>query len=164
MDFNELLLKTAFSCMSCDGDIAEEEIALIKQMDNDNHLFGDIDIDSKLDELFKEINAKGKGFLMQYFYDLSDAELDEEQEIRLADVAVQTIRADNIIQYSELKFFKIIRSHLTHVSDKTLLARVPNIDYQYLAKDINAGYLQIFDDYFSSVDLPKFEVKLKVEN
>ena len=31
MEINELYLKTAFCCMACDGDIASEELALIKE-------------------------------------------------------------------------------------------------------------------------------------
>lgn len=67
---------------------------------------------------------------------------------------------DNIIKYSELKFFKVIREHLHHVSDKTLLEKVENIDEQYLAKDIRPSYMQLYEDYFNSVELPKFEVNL----
>lgn len=29
MEMNELLLRTAFACMSCDGSIAKEEVDLI---------------------------------------------------------------------------------------------------------------------------------------
>ena len=66
MEQNELLLRTAFACMSCDGDIASEEVELIKQMANERHLFGDIDIDKELDSLVDEINKKGKGFLKEF--------------------------------------------------------------------------------------------------
>lgn len=31
MELNELFLKTAFSCMACDGEIASEELELVKQ-------------------------------------------------------------------------------------------------------------------------------------
>lgn len=159
MEINELLLKTAFACMSCDGDIADEEVELLKEMAK-NNLFGEIDIKSEFARLVQEINQKGKRFLQQYISELADTELTEDEEIKIADVAVKTIRADNIIQYSEIKFFKVIREHLTHVSDKTLLEKVENIDEQYLAKDIRASYLQIFEDYFSGEELPKFEVKI----
>jgi uncharacterized tellurite resistance protein B-like protein len=159
MEINELLLKTAFACMSCDGDIADEEVELLREMAKDN-LFGEIDINSEFARLVQEINQKGKRFLQQYISELADTELTEDEEIKIADVAVKTIRADNIIQYSEIKFFKVIREHLTHVSDKTLLEKVDNIDEQYLAKDIRASYLQIFEDYFSGEELPKFEVKI----
>ena len=158
MEQNELLLRTAFACMSCDGDIASEEIELIKQMATEKHLFGEIDIDKELDKLVKEINEKGKGFLKQYLISLADQTLTEDEELKVADVAVQTIRADNIIQYSEIKFFKVLRSNLKVVSDETLLETIGGIDENYLAQDIRADYLQMYDDYFNTIELPIFEI------
>jgi uncharacterized tellurite resistance protein B-like protein len=158
MEQNELLLRTAFACMSCDGDIASEEVALIKQISKEKKVFGEIDIDKKLDELVKEINQKGKGFLKQYLICLADESLTEEQEIKVIDVAVQTIRADNRIEYSEIKFFKVLRSNLKIVSDETLLEKIEGIDENYLDQDIQSDYLQMYDDYFNSIDLPKFDV------
>ena len=158
MEQNELLLRTAFACMSCDGDIATEEVDTIKQMAKEKHLFGDIDIDKELDELVKEINQKGKGFLQQYLFSLAEQNLSEEQELNVADVAVQTIRSDNKIEYSEIKFFKVLRSNLKLVSDETLLDKIDGIDENYLAQDIRADYLQMYDDYFNTIELPKFEI------
>lgn len=159
MEQNELLLRTAFACMSCDGEIASEEVELIKQMSKEKQLFGEIDIDKELDELVREINLKGKGFLKQYLVNLAEESLTEEQELKVADVAVQTIRADNRIEYSEIKFFKVLRSNLKIVSDETLLEKIDGIDENYLAQDIQADYLQMYDDYFSTIELPKFEMK-----
>ena len=161
MEQNKLLLRTAFACMSCDGDIASEEVDLIKQMSKEKLLFGEIDIDKELNELVKEINLKGKGFLKQYLISLAEESLTEEQELKVADVAVQTIRADNRIEYSEIKFFKVLRSNLKIVSDETLLEKIDGIDENYLAQDIQADYLQMYDDYFSTIELPKFEMKQK---
>ena len=158
MEQNELLLRTAFACMSCDGDIASEEVELIKRLDREKHLFGNVDIDKELDALVKEINLKGKGFLKQYIVSLAEESLDEEQELKVADVAVQTIRADEKIEYSEIKFFKVIRSNLKIVSDETLLEKIDGIDENYLAQDIRADYLQMYDDYFNTIELPKFEI------
>lgn len=158
MEQNELLLRTAFACMSCDGDIASEEVELIKRLDREKRLFGDVDIDKELDELVKEINLKGKGFLKQYLISLAEESLTEEQELQVADVAVQTIRIDNRIEYSEIKFFKVLRSNLKIVSDETLLDKIDGIDENYLAQDIQADYLQMYDDYFNTIELPKFEI------
>ena len=159
MEQNELFLRTAFACMSCDGEIASEEVELIKQMSKEKQLFGEIDIDKELDELVREINLKGKGFLKQYLVNLAEESLTEEQELKVADVAVQTIRADNRIDYSEIKFFKVLRSNLKIVSDETLLEKIDGIDENYLAQDIQADYLQMYDDYFNTIELPKFEMK-----
>lgn len=158
MEQNELLLRTAFACMSCDGDIASEEVELIKRLDREKRLFGDVDIDKELDELVKEINLKGKGFLKQYLISLAEESLTEEQELQVADVAFQTIRIDNRIEYSEIKFFKVLRSNLKIVSDETLLDKIDGIDENYLAQDIRADYLQMYDDYFNTIELPKFEI------
>lgn len=164
MEQNELLLRTAFACMSCDGDIATEEVDLIKQMSKEKHLFGDIDIDKELDELVNEINVKGKGFLKQYLVNLAEQTLSEEQELNVADVAVQTIRSDNKIEYSEIKFFKILRSNLKIVSDEMLLEKIEGIDENYLAQDIRADYLQLYDDYFNTIELPTFNIEVSILN
>lgn len=159
MELNELLLRTAFACMSCDGDIASEEIELIKQMATEKQLFGEIDIDKELDKLVKEINTKGKSFLKQYLVNLAEQSLTEEQELNVAYVAVQTIRSDNKIEYSEIKFFKVLRSNLKVVSDETLLEKIDGIDENYLAQDIRADYMQMYDDYFKTIELPKFDIR-----
>ena len=158
MEQNELLLRTAFACMSCDGDIASEEVDMIKQMSKEKNLFGDIDIDKELNVLVNEINLKGNGFLKQYLTSLAEQSMTEEEEIQVANVAVQTIRADNKIEYSEIKFFKVLRSNLKKVSDETLLEKIEGIDENYLAQDIRADYLQMYDDYFNMIELPKFNL------
>ena len=162
MEQNNLLLRTAFACMACDGEIAKEEISLIKKMSTEKHLFGDIDLDEELASLVKEINLKGKGFLKQYLLSLAEQTMSEEEEIRVADIAVQTIRSDNKIEYSEIKFFKVLRSNLKVVSDEILLEKIDGIDENYLAQDIRADYLQLYDDYFNTIDLPQFDVLEKL--
>ena len=158
MEQNELLLRTAFACMSCDGEIATEEVEMIKQMAKNKHLFGDIDIEKKLGDLVQEINLKGKRFLKEYLISLTEKTLTEDEELKVADVAVQTIRVDNRIEYSEIKFFKVLRSNLKVVTDETLLEKIDGIDENYLAQDIRADYLQMYDDYFNTIELPKFEL------
>lgn len=43
------------------------------------------------------------------------------------------------------------------VSDETLLERIEGIDENFLAQDIRADYKQMYDDYFNTIELPKFE-------
>jgi len=52
----------------------------------------------------------------------------------------------------------VLRSNLKIVSDETLLDKIDGIDENYLAQDIQADYLQMYDDYFSTIELPKFEI------
>lgn len=162
---NELLLRTAFCCMACDGEIAPEEVELVKQMAKEKHLFGDINIEKELNELVEEINQKGKLFLKQYLDCLSANSLTEEQELDVANVAVQMIREDKKVEYSEIKFFKVIRSHLKNVTDDTLLEKIEGIDENYLAQDIRADYLSLYEDYFNTIELTQIQMPiLKDEN
>lgn len=131
---NELYLRTAFACMACDGDIATEEIALIKKMAEQSDLFSSIDIESKLNDYVEKINKQGRGFLSAYLSDVSNVELVEKEEMEIVRIAIQTIEADNRIEYSEISFFKKIRQRL-NISDETILAEFPDKE-DYLLPDI----------------------------
>ena len=159
MEQNELLLRTAFACMACDGDIAKEEVELIKKMAIERHLFGEIDINKELNLLVKEINQKGKGFLRHYLLELSNQKFTKEEELKIVDVAVQTIRSDNKVEYSEIKFFKVIRSYLKLVTDKELLENIEGIDDNYLSQDIREDIFHIYNDYFNMIEIPQFNIK-----
>lgn len=157
-NINELLLHTAFACMACDGDIAQEEVDLIKKLDKDEHLFGDIKIDVELETLLKKINEQGKSFLKIYLDLVKDYQLNEEDSLRILDVAVKTIKADNIIKYSEIKFFKVIKANLS-VSDQTILENVEGIDDMWVAQDIK-DYGLLYESYFDNIELPKFDINI----
>ena len=131
---NELYLKTAFACMACDGDIATEEIALVKKMVEQSDLFSFIDVENRLNDYVEQINKQGRGFLSAYLSDISNAELMEKEEMEIVRIAIQTIEADNKIEYSEISFFKKIRQRL-NISDETILAVFPDKE-DYLLPDI----------------------------
>lgn len=156
-EFNGLLLMTAFSCMACDGNIDKREVILIKNMHNEKRLFGDIDINIELDKLLSAINKDGHLFLKRYFGDLTAADLSEEQELKLIETAIETIKVDERVEYSEVKFFKVIRSKLKIENDPILKA-YPDFE-EYLEADIiSESYLaRLQDDFFDTQTLPQFE-------
>lgn len=158
--FNELLLQTAFSCMASDGEIDKSEVKLIKSLEQNEKLFGFDDIEVQLNRLVDGINKNGQAFLREYLHHLSQANLTQEQEIEIVRTSVKTIKADNEEKYSEIKFFKIIRSKL-NVEDKTLISALPefiNLEEDYLQQDIiSESYLEkLTSDYFDKHDLPEF--------
>lgn len=155
--FNKLLLRTAFACMTCDGDIAKEEVDLIKSLDNHCHLFGDIQINEELEKLLGEINEQGPRFLKNYLQMVRESNVDETKSIILLDVAAKTIRADKIIKYSELKFFKVIKANL-NIPDSLILEKVEGIDEVWVAQDIKE-YGILYESYFNNIVLPKFDLK-----
>lgn len=160
---NKLLLKTAFACMACDGDIDKREVKLIRELHNQHKTFGEVDIDQELDKLTNAINEQGQQFLKDYFTELASAELSEANELRLIEVAIQTIKADEKVEYSEVKFFKVIRSKLK-IKDEPILEKHPDFE-EYLEQDImSQSYLsKLEDDIFTTQNLPKFEIISKID-
>ena len=131
---NELFLKTAFACMACDGDIATEEITLIRELTEKSDLFLNIDVESKLNDYVTQINKQGWEFLSNYLSDVANLELSENEEMEIIKIAIQTIEADRKIEYSEISFFKKIRQRL-NLSDETILFVFPEKE-DYLLPDI----------------------------
>lgn len=120
MEINELFLKTAFCCMACDGEIAPEELELVKHFAAFASYFKDIDVQSNLNKYVAEINERGAQFLFEYLKSITTSSLNQQQEKDLALIAIKMILEDNKIEYSEISFFKKIRAELK-LSDEALL-------------------------------------------
>lgn len=141
METKELFLKTLFCCSACDGDIAPSEIALIKNIITGKQIFAGLNVEALLNEYVKRINEKGKLFLKEFLNELSVANMSDNDQITLIDLAIQMIEADNVIQYSEVQFFKKVRWNLS-ISDEAILAKLP-IAEDYLLPDIVADDKEI---------------------
>lgn len=164
LQFNKLLLKTAFSCMACDGDIDKREINLIKRLHKENKTFGEIDVNAEMDNLLIAINRDGHHFMRVYFNELANAGLTEANELKLIKVAIDTIKADEKVEYSEIKFFKVIRSKLK-INNEPILEKHPDFE-DYLEQDIiSDSYLsKLQNDFFDTQILPEFELISKIDD
>lgn len=156
--FEKLLLTTAFCCMASDGKIDEKEIAQIQSMCEKSPLFENLNFTADMNTLISEINTKGKDFITDYFILLKGSFLTQQEELTLIDFAIKTIQADEIIEYSEIKFFKVIRNSLK-ITDDNILSVYPEIE-QFIEKDIiTESYLEkITNQYLEVAELPQFEL------
>jgi uncharacterized tellurite resistance protein B-like protein len=161
--FDHLLLKTAFCCMASDGHLDSREITLIKSICEKSNFSASLNLNEEINMLVAGINANGKLFIQQYLQLLNESEFSDEEQLSLIGLAVQTIHADEKVQYSEIKFFKNIR-HRLKISDDVILTRFPDID-NFLREDIrNQGLLdRITSSYFDTMELPEFE-EIKLNN
>ncbi len=164
LQFNKLLLKTAFSCMACDGDIDKREIKLIKRLHKEKKTFGEIDINTEMDNLLIAINNNGHQFMKDYFDELTTSNLNEVNELNLIKVAIDTIKADEKVEYSEIKFFKVIRSKLKIDNDQ-ILEKYPDFE-DYLEQDIiTDSYLsRLQDDFFDTHISNEFELISEIDD
>lgn len=162
--FDKLLFKTAFCCMAADGNIDKREIYLIKSMCEKSPLFANFNFQEEINLLVGKINSGGKSFIQYYFDLLKQTQLTEQEELTLIDFAIQTINADEQVEYSEIKFFKNIR-HRLQVSDEMILERFPDIE-QYLEQDIiTDGFLdKITSNYLEISEIPQFDIISVADN
>ncbi|MCD8291865.1 MAG: TerB family tellurite resistance protein [Prevotella sp.] len=137
MDRKELYLKTMFCCMSCDGEIAQIEVERIKSMASQTDFFNGMDIEAILNEYVSSINKDGILFLKRYLSYLSETNLTQEEEMGIVDLSFKIIESDNIIKYSEVKFFKKIRARLS-ISDEQIFAKYPEKE-DFLLPDIQVN-------------------------
>lgn len=181
-DFEKLLIKSAFSCMVCDGEIDNNEMDLIKSLFRSSSFKATTNIDDLLNQFISEINSQGNDFLRLFLKELRIAVLTEEEELKLIDFCLKTIYSDFEVKYNEIKFFKIIRSKLK-VSNETILEKFPTKDIfleksfdiikeklpsieQFLEEDIiTEKYIdRLKDDFFSNSTLPQFETIKTFDN
>ena len=158
ISFDKLLLKTAFCCMASDGHIDKREIALINTMCEQSPIFDNFNFQEEINSLVNKINTRGKEFISYYFDLLDKSSLSEKEELTLIDFAIHTIKADEQVEYAEIKFFKNIR-HRLKVSDDSILAVFPDIE-QFLEEDIvTESFLdKITNQYLEAAELPQFEL------
>jgi uncharacterized tellurite resistance protein B-like protein len=155
--FEKLLLKTAFCCMASDGHLDNREVALIKSICEKSDFYNRLNLSEEINALVAGINANGKLFIQQYLDLLKESELSDDEQLSLIGIAVQTIHADEQVQYSEIKFFKNIR-HRLEISDDVILVRFPDIE-NFLQEDIRSHVLleRVTSNYFDTTELPQFE-------
>lgn len=134
METNELYIKTLFCCSACDGEIASEEVSLVKHLTLNDSTFDGLDVENILNAYVEKINEQGSIFLKDYLNEVANASLTDEEQVKLIELAIKMIEADNQILYSEVKFFKKIRNRMS-VSDERILAKLPNSE-DYLLPDI----------------------------
>jgi uncharacterized tellurite resistance protein B-like protein len=146
--------------MASDGNIDKREVAEIKTVCEALPSFKNVDLEEEINGYVSEINAGGRQFIKDYFTALALSNLTEQEELTLIDVAIKIIKADDVIEYSEIKFFKNIRYRLK-VNDEKIMehfsSTVEEI-YLFLGEDIvTTSFLEkIENQYFDTVELPEF--------
>ncbi len=157
ISFDRLLLKTAFCCMASDGEIVPKEVKVIKKLCEKSPVFKDFDFKKEINALISRLNSNGKDFINYYFSLLKDTDLSDDEELALIDFAVETIKSDKKIEYTEIKFFKAIRHNLK-VSNEKILAKHDDIEY-WLEDDIKSesNIDKLISQYLEIANLPQFE-------
>lgn len=153
-DFELLLLRTVFSCMASDQAIDAAEMANIQKSSKATKLFGDLDLKLELKRLEGELNAQGHGFFLHFLSELAVAGLSKNQELVLLRSAIEMVEANEEVEYSEIKFVKLIRSELK-LTDEEILQVHPEFE-EYLQQDMisDASKESLISQFFVGDEFP----------
>jgi uncharacterized tellurite resistance protein B-like protein len=149
---NELYLKTAFCCMACDGDIANEEIRLIRDYVKTTSLFEGLDVEKLLNEYVSSINDTGISFLNTFLNELQNEELTTDEKVKILKIAIRMIEEDDEVLYSEIKFFKRINACL-NVSNEIIEKEFPDNEYYFLPDIAQQDFDFALDTTFTEIKL-----------
>ena len=110
--------------------------------------------DASLALWIEEINKQGSKFLQNYLNEISMIDLSDKDQLLLVSLALKAIEADNRIEYSEVKFFKKIRSRLS-ISDEAILGEHPDKE-DFLLPDLKVDELPVWDEHtqFAQITFP----------
>ena len=132
--------------MACDGSIADEEIRVLS---NSKELK-----DFTQKDIFDEIanlKSEGKLYVKKYIDSLASTDITDSMAINILNIAVEMIKSDNVIEYAEIKFFKLIKNSLKH--DNTfVLKHVQGINEDWVEDDF-LSYQQAYNKFFSGLNL-----------
>ena len=120
--------------MACDGSIAPEEVSLLNNLVKEDKAFENLDVHSVINDYVSSINREGRLFLDSFLEEVKTANLDDASALKLIKIAIETIEADNQIEYSEISFFKKIRKMLS-ITDEAILDVMPDKE-DYLLPDV----------------------------
>ena len=124
-DFKTFLFRTAVVTMACDGDIADSEIQLIKELANNEINFLGLDFENLLTSTVEEIKLNGKSSVNSFLQDLNNFQFSETQKLKIIDVCLAIINADSNIENSERNFLHLIIDKL-NIDQETLIVEFPH--------------------------------------
>lgn len=125
LDFRKILFKGAFSVMGCDGEIAESEVAEMKEMLYNSPYFEGLDHETELKNAFEDMKNNGVASIENFFALLKISELSEMQEFQLVEVLIRMVMADNRVDESELHFLHKIKTTLKKLTDDKIIIKFP---------------------------------------
>lgn len=142
--FQDLLLKSAVSVIACDGNIDETEISEIRNMAENEIYFMGYDFEEPLANNLIYLKEKGTSAINEYLKEVSNANLNDNQELLLIEVLIRAIESDEKVEPNEIKFLQMVKSKLK-TSEETIITKFPK-QMNYLIDFHNYGLHEEFTD------------------
>jgi len=111
-EFANIFLKVAFAAILADGEIAEEEIAVLKKLNENDYYLSGYDLEDQIAQFEKKFVARGYIVIKTILNELAYADISDSQKLILLNLAIQIIRSDYVITLDEIRFIKQLSSNL----------------------------------------------------
>ncbi len=128
LNYKNILLETAVSAISCDGNIDIREIEALKNIEKNSPYFSSEDLSETLEKSLQKCNADITKYQKSVFNKIKKGKLNLLQELTLMEISLRIIAADEIEEDLEKKFIINLRECLG-ISDLILFQRFGKIEY-----------------------------------
>lgn len=132
-DFKSFLFRTAVAAMACDGDIADSEVKLLKELVDKEINFIGFEYENMLLNYVQEIKSNGKKSINNFLQDIKDLNFNGTQKLKLVEICLEIIHADGNIESGELNFLHLVILNL-NVGLESLIVEFP----QYVELILNS--------------------------
>lgn len=103
-EFIEILLEIAFASMVCDGDIAAEEKAFLREIEKSDFYLKEFDLSKRLEALNQDWELYGLILCEKILNKTYKLALTEDQKVIVLDFAIGIVRSDGTMQQAEIEF------------------------------------------------------------
>ncbi len=144
-EFQELLFKSAVYAIACDGQIDEDEVVVIREMTQNEIYFQGFDFEEPLTNHIKYLKEKKVDAINEYISELSNSNLNSNQELLLIEVLIRAIESDNQVVSNEILFLQMIIAKLkTNIG--TIISKFPK-HIKYFIDNHNNQSLKEFTNH-----------------
>lgn len=159
IEFRKILFKGAFSVMACDGEVAESEVAEMKELLSNSPYFDGLDYEVELKLAFSDIKENGLKSIQSFFQTLETSDFSERQELQILEVLIRMVQADNKVDENELVFMHNVKKRLKQLSDEKIIVHFPRhidllLDFgQFVSKPLKSNLEMIDLNSFNNLNV-----------
>ena len=127
VDYQRLLFDTAMLVMACDDEIHDDEIEEIKRAFQQSVMFRDLEFHAELDRVLAELNGNTRKTIDEYFDALVSADLDPVQRLKVLEIVLRIMYADDRVDENETRFLQLLKTKLD-VGDEIFYKRFGEVE------------------------------------
>ena len=122
LEFRNVLLKTAFATMACDGHIDQREIDELAAINENTKYFDGVEFQRILDGLLADFSQGSGSAIKHILGEVLACDMSPLQKLLVLEVSIRIINSDEKHDENEVRFIHLLRSKL-NVSNEVIFDR-----------------------------------------